>query len=148
MFIRRKKALLIIVALNLSAIVTGIGAAATVKSGVFPSASASSTCTHYSPPYFEANPNTQPDLCFEFDSVPAAEMYTDGVAIRDANYISYDGSAHGWDIWYANSDTSYYCCESIGTSTFGSIGSSNGHSKRAGCESHYGPIGMYCTTLW
>jgi hypothetical protein len=142
-----KRGLFTFAAANIVAVVIGVGTATAIRSQNLATASASPTCTHYTNPYFTGDPNTQPQLCYQFASNPAADFYTTGVAIRTSNKISFLSGSHSWQLSYANSDSSYYCCQAVGNSNFGSIGGSNGASKEAECK-NFASLSMYCTTLW
>ena len=145
---RTKKLLLSVLAVNVASAVVGAGTAATVASPSIPPASATHRCTHYTPDYFTGDTASQPHLCYAYKNVQAAEIHTDGIAIRDQNSVSYRDGAYGWQLWYANQDLSYFCCQAVGTSGYHAIGGSLGASKRAGCKLLVEGAAVYCTTLF
>jgi hypothetical protein len=147
LFGRKTKYVLVIAAVNFLAVLVGAAAATFPSINVQP-ASASNTCTHYSYPYFTGDPSTQPGSCYQYATDSYYTWSTNGFAIRDSNIVSYRDAAHNWELWYEDSVGHVYS-QQVGNSAYGSIGSSNGQSRKALCYIDDSSFpSFYCTTLY
>lgn len=148
MFTRRTRYLFLVVALNVAAVLAGVAAADTLASRGVPAASASNTCTHYTPTYFTGDPNTQPQNCYGYGTCCYSYNFgTTGIAIRDSNAFSYLNFAHPASLWYQNTLETRLGPYWTGTARYQAIGSS-GTSLQAWCHVESGLDQFYCTTLY
>jgi len=147
---RRVRYGLYVAIINIAAILVGVAAAHPQTFLHTSTASASNTCTHYTAPYFTGNPSTQPQNCYAFIwDYCCYNHNTTGFALRDSNIATFaTGGGQNWSLWYENNLGQVFSPGS-GSSTYGTIGTSGGQSRKAFCYLDFsGFRDYYCTTLY